>query len=369
MLSFIDIFLIIGILRIYNIKIFDKGDYMKTLTVLLLLSSLPLFTGCKSDNSAAEARQTLRELNTPFSHPAFVQAVIDNDIDKVDLFLKGGMTDTNMQNSNPLRIAVTNNRMEVVSKLLEHGVEVDAVTFAGTPLCVAAAKNYTEIASILIKHGADVNYQKGDITPLIAASSLGNAEMVTMLLAAGADVNLQGDAEKLSPLMLAAANGHDNVVKLLLENPDIDPKLKDNGGNIALSYAIVRKEKGTASLLIEDKSFDPKNDGPVALTFAISRNELEIAKMIIDHGCDINAKYGELPILSWAIKNNYTDGAELLIQSGADIKNRDSANKIPIDYALSAKNEHIINMLRTAEEKLSEGEKEAVVTGDADGDF
>lgn len=327
---------------------------MKIFSFLLLSSSVLLFQGCKSDNSAVEARQTLRELNTPFSHPAFVQAVIDNDIDKVDLFLKGGIAEKNMQNSNPLRIAVANNRMEVVNKLLDHGLEVDAVTFAGTPLCVAAAKNYTEIATTLIKHGADVNYQKGDITPLIVASSLGNTEMVTMLLASGADVNLQGDAEKLSPLMLAAANGHEDVVKLLLENPDINPNLKDNGGNIALSYAIVRKQKGTASLLIEDKHFDPKDGGPIALTFAITRNNLEIAKMIINRGCDINAKYGDLPILSWAINNNYTDGAELLIQSGADLKNRDSANKLPIDYALSTHNEHIINMIRTAEEKLEE---------------
>ena len=337
---------------------------MKIFNFLLFSTSVLLFQGCKSDNSAAaEARQTLRELNTPFSHPAFVQAVLNNDIDKVDLFLKGGMAETDMQNSNPLRIAVANNNIEVATKLLEHGVEVDPVTFAGTPLCVAAAKNYTDIAQLLIKYGADVDYQKGDMTPLIAASSMGNTDMVKLLIDAKADVNLQGDAGQLSPLIMAAANGHEDIVKLLLSNPDIDPNIEGHGGYTALSYAIIRGQKGTAALLIDDKSFDRDGIAPTALVLAISRHKLDIAKMIIGRGCNINAKYDELPILSWAIKNGYTDGAELLIQSRADINTTDSSNKKPIDYALDTHNETIINMLRTAGEKL-EDDQQADITSE-----
>ena len=321
-----------------------------------------ILSGCKSDEAAIAARQSLRELNTPFSHPAFVQAIIDNDAEKVDLFLTGEIdADNGMQNSNPLRIAVANKRSDIVEKLLDPGVNVDPETFAGTPLCVAAAKNYTDIAKMLIAKGADVNYQQGDITPLIAAASMGNAEMVKLLLESGADVNLQGDAAEYSPLMLAAYNGHGEVVKLLLAAKNIDPKLVDRGGHIALSYAIVNGHTETARLLIDDDGFDPKTDGPENFTLAVSRHNLDIAQAIIDRGCDINAKYGELPLLSWAIANNYTEGAELLINSGADINQTDSANKIPMDYALAAKNDTIINMLKTAAERLSEPKEEKPV--------
>jgi ankyrin repeat protein len=328
---------------------------MKVSSCLILLSCFIIVTGCKTDNSAAEARQSLRELQTPFSHPAFVQAIIDNDMEKVDLFLAGGIDPgAGMKNSNPLRIAVSEKRNDVVKKLLDHDIDVDPETFAGTPLCIAAAKNYSDIAAMLIGKGAEINYKKGDISPLIVAASMGNVDIVTLFIEKGADVNIQGDAAEYSPLMLAAANGQEDVVKILLAEEDIDPYLVDRGGSTALSYAIVHEQSGTSELLIKDKSFDPKKNGSDNLVLAISRHNMDIAKMLIDAGCDLNGKYGELSLLSWAIVNNYSDGAELLIRSGADIKQADADNKIPLDYALAAKNEVLVNMLSTAAEKLTE---------------
>ena len=47
--------------------------------------------------------------------------------------------------------------------------------------------------------------------------------MVEPWLNAGANVNAQND-RGITPLMTAAANGHQEVMKMLLKQPNIDPQ-------------------------------------------------------------------------------------------------------------------------------------------------
>lgn len=51
--------------------------------------------------------------------------------------------------------------------------------------------------------------------------------MVDLLLDAGSDVNLQ-DEDGSTALMCAIEHGHTEIVKSLINNPDIDITLKDN---------------------------------------------------------------------------------------------------------------------------------------------
>ena len=52
---------------------------------------------------------------------------------------------------------------------------------------------------------------------LRGASSNGHEKIVRLLLENGADVNMQGPGCK-SALQAASSNGHENIVRLLLEN-------------------------------------------------------------------------------------------------------------------------------------------------------
>ena len=321
---------------------------MKSISLLFVFTGLILFSGCMTDNTAAlAAREELRNSQIPFSHASFVGSIAKGDAELVDLFLKGGIdTASTQSNSKPLIIAVESNQPEIVEILLAHGVEVDQKEYNGTPLCVAATKGYTDIATTLIGKGADVDYLHNDISPALLASAKGHLEIVQLLINSDADINIQGESNKYSPLMVAAKYGHSDVIKLLLEK-EVDTQALDQGGNRALVLAIYNDQIDSAKVLVQDKSFSPEKDSLSALVIAIAKNKMGITQEIINKGGDVDAVYGSLPLLSWAIMNNYTPGAELLIKSGADINKADKMQKLPIDYALTAKNEKIISMLKS----------------------
>jgi ankyrin repeat protein len=75
-----------------------------------------------------------------------------------------------------------------------------------------------DIAEIraLIKAGADVNVKnKYGVSPLMIAAANGHTEIVTALLEANADVNA-AHTDGSTPLWVAAANGHTEIVTALL---------------------------------------------------------------------------------------------------------------------------------------------------------
>lgn len=332
---------------------------MKYVNLLCLLSLCLISSSCRNNEAALAARKSLRESQTPFSQNSFIKAIADGDKEKVSLFLTAGIdTEIGQHNSNALLVATEHNKKEIVTQLLDNGAEIDPPGFAGTPLCVAATKNYAELVELLIKRGANVNYLQGSINPLILASSVGNVEVVQALLKAGADINTQGESTLFSPLILAARNGHSNVVEELLEKK-ADSQLESNGGHKALDFAIFKNRIEAAKLLINDPSFDVEDDAPAALVIAIARDYIEILKELISKNPDLNFNYGSLPLLSWAIYNNHTKGAKVLIESGADTTKEDKLHMIPLDYALTVqkKNKQEAQKANAALEQLLKQQK------------
>jgi len=165
-----------------------------------------------------------------------------------------------------LDIAVKNNDIEKVRKLLDEGVSAEPKSKKGwTPLTIAVVRNKPEIADLLLERGADINtknksqtllhlvarYGKNDMleyllkkglnfnkrdwlswTPLMWASLLGKNDMVKTLTDWGADVNIK-DVDHNTPLILAVWRGHTETARLLISlNADINAVNK-NGLNAA----------------------------------------------------------------------------------------------------------------------------------------
>lgn len=132
-------------------------------------------------------------------------------------------------------LEIRTGNVTAVTRLLEQGVDPDKSTaFEHPPLVWAVCKGDTALIELLLKYGADVDIRsQHGVTPLMVASLKGDISIVRLLIQHGADLDLQDSVsgnyaiwttdgqlnwpgKKMTPLMLAASQGHQAVVEELL---------------------------------------------------------------------------------------------------------------------------------------------------------
>ena len=154
-------------------------------------------------------------------------------------------------------------------------------------------------------------------TPLIEAAANGHADVVKLLIQSGADVNLQGEAW-YGPLHRACENGHVEVAKILLEN-GADVNLFHH--HRPIHYAVMNGNTELAEILFAygaDVSAKG-NDGATPLHIAVSDRQLEMVRWLLSKGADVNARAGsDLTPLHWAAGRNNVTVGRLLLEHGAD---------------------------------------------------
>ena len=98
--------------------------------------------------------------------------------------------------------------------------ELDKANFEGwTPLMYAAYVGHDNIVNLLLEYNVNVNARTAKLgaTSLMLAASCGNESIVYFLLQNGAKIDAQ-DNRGWTGLHYATFQGHQNVVKLLLES-------------------------------------------------------------------------------------------------------------------------------------------------------
>ncbi|KAH6712997.1 hypothetical protein BKA61DRAFT_633142 [Leptodontidium sp. MPI-SDFR-AT-0119] len=125
-------------------------------------------------------------------------------------------------------------RRSIASHLAEHGNEV--------------------VLAFYLQNSIDVNSKDKDgWTPLIWAAQNGHEAVVKLLLATeGVDINSK-DKDGRTPLIWAARNGHEAVVKLLLATEGVDVNSKDKDGWTPLRLAAQNGHKAVVKLLLATK--------------------------------------------------------------------------------------------------------------------
>ncbi|CBY33540.1 unnamed protein product, partial [Oikopleura dioica] len=237
----------------------------------------------KSDNSYTSLKKALRALNCEDYQEYLVESCTNGSFELVQLLLdlddipermcaekvkvvyhqyhkvnfqrfqangderaaKGEMT--------PLMEAAYNGHEDIVTLLINHGVDINAKSSTGntalmyaccrghetivhnllcaganteifnenghTPLMEAASGAHVNCAKLLVCHGAEINCASNEFkeSALTLACYKGNYDMVHFLLLAGADREHKTD-EMHTALMEASMDGHTDVARLLLES-------------------------------------------------------------------------------------------------------------------------------------------------------
>jgi ankyrin repeat protein len=176
-------------------------------------------------------------------------------------------------------------------------------------------------------------------TLLIEAAANGHLDVVKLLIENGADVNLKGEAW-YGPLHAAAANGHIEVVKILLEN-GADVSIFHQ--NKPLHNAAMNGHIEVAEILLDNGAdVNAKGtDEAAPLHTAVSNNQLLMVKWLLSKGANVNprAAYGCTPLHSAAWRNNVEIG-KILLEHGADPRLECNGRRISDEFLKAIKEQN-----------------------------
>ena len=197
----------------------------------------------------------------------------------------------------------------------------------------AAYQGNIEAIKKYIADGTDVNVKGiGNITPLHIAASEGHKEVVELLITKGADLNAVSimPGYRGTPLDLASRDNQTETADLL----------RKHGGKSAEEDSIhVAAEGGSIEAvkqhLAAGTDVNAKNQlGRTPLHAAAYYGHKEIIELLIGKAADVNIKRrGGWTPLHDAAFGSHKEIVQLLIAKGANVNTRNSGGETPLDWA------------------------------------
>jgi ankyrin repeat protein len=227
----------------------------------------------KDDNSYDDSEED--DNDSPYGDFTIADACRENNVDLLIEMLEHpavNLDQINMYDDNghlPLYHAVMNNNMNIVTILVNEGVDMNIPDEDGwTPIHYARKRGFLNIVNYLLEHG-DIDHVRGirdGWTPLHQACYDGDIDNVKTLSIIVDDINITFNGK--TPLYYAIKYNHIEIANLLLSNnADIE---------IANNY-----------------NYTP-------LHVAVGNNNIDMIKMLLEHGADIHAK-GNYNATPWSI--------------------------------------------------------------------
>lgn len=237
----------------------------------------------------------------------------------------------------PLHLAVKKGSLLFIEQLIKAGAKTEKENQHGyTPLFVALQPPNVRVARKLIKLGANVNFVKNrraSIAETVVKSR--DAELLKFMLAHG--LNLNASEVSYPELAVAVKNNNFETVKYYLQL-GIDPNLFHKDKNDLVSLAVRDKNfdiRILKLLISAGAKLDEKNSHyDSALIQLALRGDLDTVKLLVNAGADVNVGDFARTPLSIATSRQYHELALFLIESGANLIQRDIRNKQPLNYVI-----------------------------------
>ena len=224
----------------------------------------------------------------------------------------------------PINEALAGGNEEMVRILMEDGrfkLDHDSLS--------AAAEGGDETLVVMCLQRAFQRDQYWEKCPLSCAASEGHEGIVKLLLDDGRLDPSAKDRYGRTPLHCAASGGHDNIVRLLLDREDVDPDVKDMSMVTPLSDAAISGHTGIMRLLLGSDKVDPDTRDSMQRTplshASVSGEPAAVSLLLATGKVDPNFKccMGRTP-LSWAAYNGVPGTFRVLLETGrVDLNSRE----------------------------------------------
>ena len=211
-----------------------------------------------------------------------------------------------------------------------------------TIFAAAAEGDMLTTRALLLRHNADVdagthaeNYD--DVTPMYIAAANGHTELVEVLLDHGADVNIPDNSGML-PMHAASEGGHAGAVKILLAAGATTDVHNDYGETPFHAAAegghseIITMLLDHGGLDIEHVTSEPHEyPGSTALMLAAQEGHVEAIKLLLGRGADVNkTDHGGCTPMYAAAAGGHVEVLKLLLDCGVDVNKADNDGQTPL---------------------------------------
>ncbi|TQV95659.1 Pfs, NACHT and Ankyrin domain-containing protein [Cordyceps javanica] len=260
----------------------------------------------------------------------------------------------------PLHCAAVNQEPSVVSFLVGAGVTVDIMdAWGSTPLQWAIHRGHEDVIERLWPHANKRLRDRRGRTALHYAANAGRLYPTNLSdWKNSADIDAK-DARGWTPLHLAAASGHEGIVRQLTDI-GADIEARENQGQTPIYLATKNGHEAATKLLVElGANLAVRACSGTTLLYSTAEGgNAAIAELLIDKGVKIDGNHGKganteakncvtTTPLHVAAEGGHEAIARLLITKGANIEAQDRAKQTPLHVAAEGGHEAIARLLIT----------------------
>lgn len=237
------------------------------------------------------------------------------------------------------------NALEVCRLLLAEGADINATTYEGVaPIHLATFTGNLQVVQYLVKqHSINLEVDCEEFgTPLMAAARYGESDIARVFLDAGARVDATSKKfEYHTALQAAASRGFEDVLRLILEQKDVNVNATGGTFGSALCAAVTTSNMACIQMLLDkgaDVSCDVGEQG-TALELAITENNWPLVDKILDGNygtIDVDnisrSKHGTALVA--AIENGNLEYVNKLLALEADPELCAEGQNVPVHVAV-----------------------------------
>lgn len=276
-----------------------------------------------------------------------------------------------------VHLATRADAKECLAALLASGIDANVrrADNGATALMLAAQNGHPECMEILLANGAVANEVQAEGTAALHyACRWGHVECIRLLLATPKiDVNV-ARVDGITPLMVAAFNGRDDCVAMLLgSKAKADVSLRSAEHLSAIDYACREGYAAVTQQLLDAKApMDqgiPQLGNTAPVHWASAGGHAKVLKILLRAGASADALRADgSNSLHYAALRGHTDCVELLLGAGLDANARRGADGVPpLHLAAQQGNVECVRALLGRGANVNACVRNAVKSGDGKG--